>query len=196
MNKMVNNPTGRVLPHLLLSIGVVLVAVAGYRSFVAYLQTPLPSAIGIGLLALAAAAGFASLFSPCSFPLLLTLMSREADNTTDSMTSRRHLIRFTLFFAAGAAIFLLMTGAAMTIGAAPIIARISFTSRVGRLLRLFTGLVLVGFGWWQWQGRSLNAGWLNSALQPLWRAEARLRHQRSTMRVGLYGFGYILAGFS
>ena len=195
MRKMVKDPTGRVFPYLLLSIGIMAVALAGYRVFVAYLQAPLPSAAGISLLVLAATAGFASLFSPCSFPLLITLLSREAVDTAGATTSRRRLIRFAVIFSVGAVIFLLLTGAAMSVGAAPIVARITFTSPAGRLLRLFTGLVLIGFGWWQWRGRSLNAGWLNYLLQPWWRAEARLRHQRPTMRVGLYGFSYILAGF-
>lgn len=192
---MANNPTRRVIPYLLLSVGLVLVALAGYRAFVAYRQAPLTSAAGFGLLALAAAAGFASLFSPCSFPLLLTLLLREASDTAGETTSRRRLIRFALIFAIGAATFLLLTGTAMAVGVAPFMARISFTSPAGRLLRLVTGLVLIGFGWWQWRGRSLNASWLNTLLQPLWRAEARMRRQRSNLRVGLYGFGYILAGF-
>jgi hypothetical protein len=126
----------------------------------------------------------------------MTLLSREAIDTTGNSTSSRRLIRFALVFSIGAAIFLLITGAAMALGAAPIMARIMFTSPAGRLIRLFTGLVLMGFGWWQFQGRSLNIGWLNSLLQPMWRAEARLRHRRSTLRIGVYGFGYILAGFA
>lgn len=196
MRKMTNNPTGKVFAYLLLSISVLLVALTGYRIFIAYSQAPLPAAIGLGLLALAAMAGLGSLFSPCSFPLLMTLLAREAVDPTGESLSRRRLIRFTLVFSAGAATFLLLTGAAMAIGAAPIMARITFTSPAGRLLRLFTGLVLIGFGWWQFQGRSLNAGWLNVLLQPLWQAEARMRHQQSPLRIGLYGFGYILAGFA
>ncbi len=195
MRKKDNIPTGIVFAILLLSIGLGIVALVGYRSFLAYRQAPLPSAIGIGLLALAATAGFASLFSPCSFPLLVTLLSREAIDTSGNTNSIGHLIRFALIFSIGAATFLLLTGAAMAVGAAPIMARITFANPAGRLLRLFAGLVLIGFGWWQFQGRSFNVGWLNSLLQPLWRSEARLRHRRSTLSTGLYGFGYILAGF-
>ena len=188
-------PTARAFPYFLLTTGVVLFALVGYRVFVVYLEAPLPPTAGIVLVALAATAGFASLFSPCSFPLLLTLLSREAGESTGDMASRRHLIRFALVFSVGAATFLLITGAVLALGAAPIIARITFASPAGRLLRFFTGMVLLGFGWWQWQGRSLNASFLNRLLQPLWRAEARLRRQRSTIRVGFYGFSYILAGF-
>lgn len=195
MRMISSNPTRRVFAYPLLSTGVVLVALVGYRAFVAYRQAPLPSAIGISLFALAAAAGFASLFSPCSFPLLLTLMTREAIDTTNRTTSKSHLFRFALIFSLGAVFFLILTGAVMALGAAPIVSRITFTSLAGRLLRVFTGLFLIGVGWWQFQRRSINAGWLNSLLQPLWRAEARLRRQRSSLRIGLYGFGYILAGF-
>jgi len=195
MRKVVNNSTGTAFVYFLLSIGVVVVALTGFRVFVAFRQAPFPSTFGIGMLALAAAAGFASLFSPCSFPLLLTLLSREGVDTAAGTLSARRLIRFALVFSIGSLTFLLLTGAVMALGAAPIMARITFTSPAGRLLRLFTGVVLIGIGWRQFQGRSFNAGWLNSLLQPLWRAEARLRHRRSTLRIGLYGFGYILAGF-
>ena len=192
MNKIDDNPVG---PYLILTIGVTALALAGYRVFVAYPQAPLPTAAGFGLLLLATMAGFASLFSPCSFPLLLTLLSREAGDSTGNRRSWSRLIRFALIFSVGAATFLLLTGAALAVGAAPLMARITFASPAGRLLRLFAGSALIAFGLWQWQGRSLNAGLLNTLLQPLWRAEAKLRRQRPTTRVGLYGFGYILAGF-
>jgi hypothetical protein len=52
-------------------------AVAGYVGYVLYPRFDLPAATGASLLALAAAAGIASFFSPCSFPLAVTLLARD-----------------------------------------------------------------------------------------------------------------------
>ncbi|MDT8305317.1 MAG: hypothetical protein RRC07_05225, partial [Anaerolineae bacterium] len=59
-----------------LVIAVLLLALAGYAGYVLYPRFALPAASGAGLLLLAAAAGLASFFSPCSFPLLATLLAR------------------------------------------------------------------------------------------------------------------------
>jgi hypothetical protein len=122
----------------------------------------------------------------------VTLLAREAG---EGNGRRVRLVRFAAAFALGATLFLLLTGLAVAFGAAPLFARITFTSLTGRILRTVVGLVLIVFGLWQVRGRSLNMGWLNALLQPLWSAQARWRHQRSMFSTALYGFGYILAGF-
>jgi cytochrome c biogenesis protein CcdA len=174
--------------YLLLALGVLLLAAAGYTGYVLYPRFGLPPVAGVGLLALAAAAGIASLFSPCSFPLLMTLLAREA-------AERGRLIRSAVAFTAGMALFLLLTGLALALGAGEWISAVTFTSTAGRLLRLVVGLVLIGFGLWQVQGKSLTFLWLNRALQPLWTKQAQLRRRQTTVSYGLYGFGYTLAGF-
>ena len=65
--------------YLALIGAVVLLALIGYVSYALYPRFALPPAAGAGLLLLASAAGLASLFSPCSFPLLVTLLAREMD---------------------------------------------------------------------------------------------------------------------
>lgn len=187
-----NSQEGR-SKYLVLVVGLMLLALTGYAGYVWYPRFNLPAATGLSLLALAALAGVASLFSPCSFPLLMTLMARQA--TEENGRSSRRLLRFSAVFAAGAALFLLLSGAALTLGAAPLFGRVTFTSNAGRILRAVAGTVLIGFGLWQARGNSLSISWLNERLQPLWRAQARLRRERSTAGVALYGFGYILAGF-
>jgi cytochrome c biogenesis protein CcdA len=182
----------RLYQYLFLLLGIMLLALAGYSGYVLYPRFDLPAATGIGLLALAVVAGIASLFSPCSFPLLMTLLAREVEGD-DGRSTRA--FRFAGVFALGATLFLLLTGATLALGAAPIFARITFTSTAGRILRAVVGLVLIALGLWQLGGQSLNIGWLNELLQPLWQAQARLRRERSTLGVGLYGFGYVLAGF-
>lgn len=175
--------------YLLLAATVLLLAFFGYISFLLYPYLSLPTA-GNGLILLAVTAGLASLFSPCSFPLLVTLLAKEAEGR-----SFRRLLRQALAFTAGMTLFLLLVGAGLALGASPIFARFTFASMPGRMLRLATGLVLIGFGVWQVRARSLNFGWFNRILQPLWQAQTRMRRRKSTLSHGLYGFGYILAGF-
>ena len=176
--------------YLALIGAVMLLALIGYSAYALYPRFALDVTVGSSLLLLAIAAGLASLFSPCSFPLLVTLLAREAD----SQASRKSL-RAAAAFTAGITLFLLLLGIAIGLGAGTLITRFTFTSLAGRGLRLVVGLVLVGFGFWQIRGRSLNASWLNWVLQPIWDRQFRLRQNKTTLSYGLYGFGYVLAGF-
>ncbi len=176
--------------YLLLSGIVLLLALLGYATFILYPQVVRPSSAGSGLILLAIAAGMASLFSPCSFPLLVTLLAREA-----STNSRTALVRIAFSFTLGVMAFLLLLGALLAFGAGSFISQFTFTSTAGRILRLMVGLVLVSFGLWQIRGRSLNFVWLTQLLQPLWRTQSRVQRQKTAVGYGLYGFGYILAGF-
>ncbi len=171
-----------------LATAVLLLSLVGYIGYSTYPRFDLNPVTASGLLPLAMMAGVASLFSPCSFPLLLTLLAGES-------SANGRLLRSAGAFAIGAALFLLLTGLALALGAGSWVARITFTSVAGRTLRLVVGLALISFGLWQLQGRSLNVGWLNQALQPLWHKQTDLRRQKTTLSYGLYGFGYILAGF-
>lgn len=171
-----------------------LFGILGYAIFDLYSRQSQLEAVGISLFMLAIMAGIASLFSPCSFPLLLTLLARNVGER-NGRSSSTPLLRFAIAFSAGTTLFLLLTGTAISLGAAPLISRITFTSIAGWVLRFIVGTLLIGFGWWQTRGRSLNFGQLNAGLQPLWHAQARLRRRHSTVSVGLYGFSYILAGF-
>ena len=98
-------------------------------------------------------------------------------------------------FTVGITLFLLLLGSAVGLGAGTLITRFTFTSPAGRGLRLLVGLLLISFGVWQLRAQSLNTRGFNRALQPLWELQFRLRKRQSTLGYGLYGFGYVLAGF-
>jgi hypothetical protein len=93
------------------------------------------------------------------------------------------------------ALFLLLTGLVLALGAGEWIAAVTFTSTTGRLLRLAVGLVLIGFGLWQVRGKSLTFPWLNRAMQPLWTKQAQLHRRQTMVSYGLYGFGYGCVSF-
>ena len=134
--------------YLLLIGGVLLLAILGYGFYTWYPRFALPSDAGTGLLLLALMAGLASLFSPCSFPLLVTLLAREAGEF-----SNRQLVQAALAFTIGTSLFLLITGTAVAIGAGTFIASFTFTSTAGRILRVLVGLMLIVLGIWHaWSG--------------------------------------------
>ncbi|GAB4262631.1 MAG: hypothetical protein Kow0080_00140 [Candidatus Promineifilaceae bacterium] len=182
-----NGKTG--IGYSVLAMLVLLLALSGFAVFRLYPGLAVTET-GTGLILLAAAAGTASLFSPCSFPLLVTLLARESETA-----GSHRLFRFTVAFVLGASLFLLLLGALLAFGASPLVQQVNFVSPAGRVLRGIVSLFLVGMGVWQVNGRSLNFPGLNRLLAPLWDAQARLRRHRTSLSAGLYGFGYILAGF-
>ncbi|HSM58841.1 MAG TPA: hypothetical protein VK879_21990 [Candidatus Sulfomarinibacteraceae bacterium] len=177
-----------------LVIVVLLLALAGYAGYALYPRFDLPGVTGIGLLILAAGAGTASFFSPCSFPLLATLLARQVRDVERGPAWAR-LVRFGAALATGATLFLLLIGATVALGAAPLFEQVTFTSTAGRLLRLVVGNLLVLLGSWQWRGISPGSGAVYRLARPLMETQARLRRERPTLAFGLFGFGYVLAGF-
>ena len=65
----------------------------------------------------------------------------------------------------------------------------------GRLIRGGAGVLLLLLGLLQWQGISPGSNAVYAVARPFVHAQARLRRQRPALAFGLFGFGYILAGF-
>lgn len=177
--------------YAMLAAGVFLLALAGYTGYVLYPRFGLPAVSGLGLLVLAAGAGIASFFSPCSFPLLATLLAREAG--VERKTTRA--LRFAAALSIGAATFLLLAGAAVGLGAGALFAGVTFTSVAGKTIRTLVGSALIALGLVQLGVIRLSFHWIDPLIRPLMRAQAAERRERPTLGYGLLGFGYVLAGF-
>ncbi|MDQ3418601.1 MAG: heavy-metal-associated domain-containing protein [Acidobacteriota bacterium] len=180
--------------YAVLVVAVVVVALAGYIGYVLYPRFNLPAAQGAGLLALAAAAGFASFFSPCSFPLLLGLLGRQAV----AQTSRREAARPLMFggaLASGAGIFLLIAGLIIALGGQALFAGVTFTSPAGITIRSIVGGLLVLLGLMQTGILPLSLHAVSDLALPLTRWQARLRRERPVAGFAVFGFAYVLAGF-
>ena len=129
--------------YALLTAGILVVALAGYAGYELYPRFDLPALEGAGLFVLAAGAGIASFFAPCSFPLLVTLLSRQAGGPDQEDGGPAV---FAAAMAGGAALFLLVLGALIGLGGSAFAATVTFTSPVGIALRVVVGTALVLLG--------------------------------------------------
>src|SRR6266511_425525 len=97
-------------------------------------QFHLPSVTGAALLALAAGAGVAAFFSPCSFLLLLTLLARGASSGGRRGRTRR-LGLFAAAFSAGIVGFLAALGLLVALGGRGLASSVTFVSPTGITIR-------------------------------------------------------------
>lgn len=176
-----------------LTAAVLIVAVAGYAGYELYPRFDLPALEGAGLLVLAAAAGIASFFAPCSFPLLVTLLSRQAGRSGDD--SGRPAV-FAAALAGGATLFLLLLGGMIALGGGAFATRVTFTSTVGITLRVVIGTALVVLGLVQ-LGVLTDSPFrsVEHVTKRLNRTQARLRRRHPVAGFMAFGFFYLLAGF-
>lgn len=173
---------------------VVGVALAGYAGYVVYPRFDLPAVQGAGLLGLAAAAGTASFFSPCSFPLLVGLLGRQAIAGSESKSATKPAV-FGGALALGAATFMLLAGVVIALGGEALFAGVTFTSAAGIAIRTIVGLFLILLGLIQIGFLPLSLHGLSTAARPISRVQARLRRDHPVAGFGIFGFGYVLAGF-
>lgn len=180
--------------YAVLVVAIVLIAIAGYIGYVLYPRFDLPAVQGAGLLGLAAAAGIASFFSPCSFPLLVGLLGRQAVAQSRSGETAKPAM-FGGALALGAAVFMLLAGVVIALGGEALFAGVTFTSTAGITIRTIVGLLLILLGLIQTGILPLSLHAVSSAAQPISRAQARLRREHPVAGFGIFGFGYVLAGF-
>jgi cytochrome c biogenesis protein CcdA len=186
---------GRAAYYWALVASTALLALAGYAGYALYPRFELPAAAGIALFALAAGAGVASFFSPCSFGLLVTLLARVTGAEGRRTPSTARPLRFSLAMATGAALFLMLAGTALALGAGAIFERVTFTSTAGIAIRTAVASVLVLLGLVQ-LGVIPVAAWLGSVAAVARPAvSAPFEGRRETLGFGVFGFGYLLAGF-
>jgi cytochrome c biogenesis protein CcdA len=194
--------------YFLLAAGVVILALAGYSGYVLYPRFDLPAVTGVGLLLLAAAAGLAAFFSPCSFPLLVTLLARQTGGQRQREEGRREkeegrgqpaawpvALRFALAFSLGVTLFLILAGGLIALGGGHLFAGVTFTSAAGRTIRAVVGAGLLVLGLAQVGVIRLPFDRIAVAASPLWPKRSQLQQRPSLWGYTLYGFGYLLAGF-
>lgn len=182
------------LRYAILALGVVLLGLAGYAGYVAYPRFGLPSVTGTALLALAAGAGVAAFFSPCAFPLLLTLLAREASSAAPGRRVAE-VAAFAAAFSAGIIGFLTALGLLIALGGRGLAAAVTFLSPTGIGIRIAVGSLLVILGLVQAEVLPGSFHWIERLTQPLQERQATLRRRHPVTGAVLFGFAYLLIAF-
>jgi cytochrome c-type biogenesis protein len=173
--------------------------VAGYGAYLLYPRFDLPLVDAVGLAVLALAAGVAAFFSPCSFPLLATLLVRETRGGGNSADSRRIVLGRALTYAAalavGTAVFLTLVASVIAAGGQALVESVTFTSPAGRIIRLGIGALLIVLGLIQLGAVRFPFHRVAALAQPLLRSQAATRRRWRVAGFVIFGFGYLVAGF-
>lgn len=179
--------------YALLAAAVLLVGIAGYIGFLIFPGFGGEPSVGIGLLALAAGAGIAAFFSPCSFGLLLTLLSRLSDTGGGKRERLTKSLAFAFSLSIGATLFVMGVGTLISLGGEFIASSVTFTSTAGRTLRIVFGLVVIVLALGQIGLLPVSLGLISKVGRPLTKPK-RVQTRPSTGFI-VFGFGYLLAGF-
>jgi cytochrome c biogenesis protein CcdA len=174
--------------------GTVLVALVGYVGFRLFPTLGDGTETGAALMALAAAIGFAAFFSPCSFPLMLATLGRQAKAGT-GRSRLKPALRFALAASIGAVAFLMGFGLLLSLGGEGIARQITFTSTTGRALRITAGTLLITMGLVQLGNVTIPFYKLSNLATPIDRHRTEKGNPDRFSSHVLYGFGYLIAGF-
>jgi len=173
--------------YVSVAAGVLLVGIAGYVGFARFVDSD--QRIGAGVMALAAATGFAAFFSPCSFPLLLTFLARRADE------SRKTALAGALRVGAGTAFLLIVLAIVIVAGGSALAQVVEFDSTAGRGFRLLVGMLLIFLGLAQARLIKVRMRWRDQVASTAGRVLDPSKATNPARGDVMYGFGYLLAGF-
>ena len=120
------------------AVGLLLTGLAGYTGFVSFVGSDRD--VAAGTLALAAATGFAAFFSPCSFPLLLTFLSRRGSSSLGGAVASAGRVGggALAFFAIAAGVVVLTNTAVATV--------VALDTVTGRIFRAVIGTLIITLG--------------------------------------------------
>ncbi len=186
----------RIIAYAFAALGIVLASLAGYIGYALYPRFDLPAVTVTGLFVLAAGAGVASFFSPCSFPLLLALFGRSpSQERSGNRPNWRQTLPFALALSLGATVFLLIIGSVIAFAGAPIFEGVVFASTEGIILRSVVGAVLIILGLVQFGFIRLPLPPVQDLTDSLVESVREKKSAAGLGRVSLFGFGYLVAGF-
>jgi cytochrome c-type biogenesis protein len=175
-------------------------SLVGYVGFVIYPRLDLSAGVGIGLLILAAAAGVASFFSPCSFALLVGMLARPVNDRSGdggrALRTRDSLV-FASALSLGVVAFLALLGTVIAVGGEALVKDVTFSSTAGRALRIGVGAFMIFVGLIQLGRVQVSLRRFEPTMQAFLRRQrrGRTRTERPFLRFVLFGFGYLAAGF-
>ncbi|MEX0825455.1 MAG: cytochrome c biogenesis protein CcdA [Acidimicrobiia bacterium] len=169
---------------VVVALGLVTVGVFGYLGF----RVVASGGVAAGSVGLGAATGFAAFFSPCSFPLLLTFLTRRS-----AETPRQGLLG-AFRVALGVAVLLSLVAVVVVAAGDAVGKAVAFDRPVGRTLRALVGAFLIVLGAHQAHLLRLRLRIFDRVATTAARALEPTSERRWARDIG-YGLGYLLAGF-
>ena len=176
---------------LILYFLIILVLITGgYSIFLWFIVNVMKGQTTLGLTTVAAVAGVASFFNPCSFPLLPALLAQQFAERKDKMAP----LTAGFFVSLGVTVFNLILGVLIGIGGATLGSFFSITGtspNVGILaLRGLAGALLLFLGLSQITGKGVNFHYIVDKV-----ASALSKKKIvGAKRLFIYGFSYTLLG--
>lgn len=168
---------------LAVALGLLVVGIFGYLGF----RVVATGALSAGSIGLGAATGFAAFFSPCSFPLLLTFLTkRSGESTSESVASAARV-------ALGVAVLLAVVAIVVIVAGDALATAVAFDQLAGRTLRALIGVGLVVLG--AYQAHLIRRFRVFDRIASVAAKSLEPRSRRRWARDLTYGFGYLLAGF-
>lgn len=191
---------GSSVRYALLALAVIGLALVGFIGFVVYPSLDLSAGVGAGLLVLAAAAGVASFFSPCSFPLLVGMLGRPFAERAEGQNQRqptRDSLSYAIALSLGVVVFLALLGTVIAFSGDALVKDVTFTSTTGRILRVTVGAFMIFVALIQLNRLEISFRPFEPALRAFLgqQRHGRIRTQHPFLRFSLFGFGYLAAGF-
>ena len=178
------------LRFIVVSVGMLAVGLGGYLGFVSFVERGGPGGLGLGVMGLAVATGFAAFFSPCSFPLLLTFLVRQ-----HATGSRRRTVISSLSVALGALVFFGLLAVVLSLLGQGLGHIIGFDTTTGRLFRSLLGVFLLLLGLRQAGLIEARFGIFDGVARAAAKTFDTSGVENPMKRNFVYGFGYVLAGF-
>ena len=170
--------------YLVVALGLVTVGLFGYLGF----RVVATGGVSAGSVGLGAATGFAAFFSPCSFPLLLTFLTkRSGESPRESLASAARV-------ALGVAVLLTLIAVGVIFVGASLAKVVAFDRAVGRIFRGLVGVVLVVLGLHQAHVMQVRFT-VFDGVASITASGLQSRSRRRWVGDVTYGFGYLLAGF-
>ena len=172
---------------VVLTAGIVLVGIAGWGGFLAFDRRDIGSGVGLGTIALAAAAGFGVFFAPCSFPMLLTRLTRLGEQR------RSQLLGWSTAMGAGVALVFGAIAGMVALGGEGLATALAFDTVPGRVFRLAVAAFLLFLGLRQVGRLGIRMAWLDRVASS---AGRRFGSRGSDAPTGFaYGAAYPIVGF-
>ena len=181
---------------LLILVGIILVALAGYFIFVNYMTVFVPNIASYSLLLIAIIAGIAAFFNPCNFAVLPAYLSYYysiSEKTTKPKNKLKTILLYGLAAALGIVVFNLILGSLIGLlgagfGKSFALAGETPNLLTGLFVRVFRGTIgsiLIILGYLHFSGIGFHLGFLDRLSKKFSESKQKNPYKR------LFAFGFI-----